>query len=502
MNKSYKIIFTLGIIVSILLPQVLVLAQDPIVVYGNERENNSPVLPLNLAKTAQPTVEEAKKSIQDRKDNPPEEIPYTSNLNQEGLKNAEIGNCFDVYKFNNIHLNLSLDQNEYEPAGFIRLKGNIQNKNNYPIPDLKIKGKIVKINQEGDRNLVKTVEEIVIKDNINLVSLGSEDIDEIYNLPIKVAKGEYGILLTVVQNDQISIAGLSFTDDVYAFNPSFKIGGTNIESVSIKQKEITINDAPYNNLSFSPKYKEKKPITIKVPIQNNTNTDKEVELEYEVYSWSDDTGKIKKELKQLTTIPKQGTSIVSYTIEEMKEAVYYLKVKVKDSNVASNISWGNIANIRFVNEDINEPRIAAVTMNTSPYSPEKELQLVTCIHNTNESGVDTILENTIKDEKGRIIASSEYKGTVTGQVDGIYTKLPKNKAYNKLLVTSVIKDKDGNILNTVQLNYEGGESDVSKSMKYNNNLIPIIGSVFGISLLIITVVIFSYKRYKDKKKIQ
>lgn len=512
MHKKYKILAIFGIILSLLSPQLILIAQEEIETgeYTEEeirelvKERGDEKVEIKELSPNPPTAEEIEKLIQERKDNPPkdENIEYTSNLKQEGLKNATLGNCSDVYKFNNIHVSISLDKSEYEAAGFIRLKGSIENKNNYPMPDLKIKGKIVKIEQEGNRRIVKTVEEIVIKDKINLASLGSQDIDELYNIPIKAAKGEYEILLTVVQNDQISVAGLSFTDDVYISNPRFKIGGNNIEDISIKQSGITINDKEYNNLSFNPKYRDKKPVTIKVPIQNNTNIDKEVEVEYEVYSWSDDTGKIKKELKQLKTIAKQGTSIASYTIEEQAEGVYYIKVKVRGNNMPTNMSWGNIANIRFVNEDISEPRIAVVTMNTSPYSPEGEMQLVSCIHNTNEGEVEAILENTIIDDAGKVIASSEYKGTVTGQVDGIYTQLPKDKRYNSITVTSSIKDKDGNILNTVELKYDCKELDPSKcEEENNNNIIFLTSSILGIIVLII-VSAFGYKRYRKSKLIQ
>lgn len=160
------------------------------------------------------------------------------------------------------------------------------------------------------------------------------------------------------------------------------------------------------------------------------------------------------------------------------------------------MSWKNIANIRFVNEDISEPRIAAVTLNTSPYSPEKgDIQLLTCIHNTNETEVETIVENTIKDERGKIIASSEYKGTVTGQVDGIYTQLPKNKRYNNLMVTSTIKDKDGNILNTIDLNYDCKELNPSQCRQggTNSRLWVFLGGI-----LVLGGLVFGFREYRRR----
>jgi hypothetical protein len=503
-QKGIYIIFGL----SLLLPHIGVIAQEARIASEEdltaediaqleELQKNTSQKPTVLSDNP-PTAEEIQKWVEETKNTPNEETKYQSGLNKDGLKNATLGDCFDVYKFNNIHLSIGLDKSEYEPAGFIQFKGEIKNKNNYPIPNAKIKGKIVKIEQDGNKRIVKTVDEIVLKDNINLASQGSQDINKIYNIPIKAAKGEYEILLSVVQNDVISIAGLTFTDDVYAFNPSFKITGNNEEEIVIKQKDITLNDEPYNNLSFNPIYKKIKPVTIKVPIQNNSNQDKEVEIQYEVYSWSDDLGKPEKKLIQQQTIVKKGTSITNYTIEDIQEAVYYIKVRVKDTKTAENMMWSNTANIRFSNEKINEPRIAAVLMNTNPYSPEQDIQLVSCIHNTNESGVDTILENTVKDEKGRIIASSEYRGQVTGQVDGIYTKLPKDKRYNNLLVSSIIKDKDGNILNSIELKYDCQELDPSKCIAEKSTIWPIIISIVSI-ILIAVLGIIGYRAYRFKK---
>jgi hypothetical protein len=503
-QKGIYIIFGL----SLLLPHIGVIAQESRIAPEEEltaedieqinKSQNNPLAKSTELSEQPSTAEELQKWIEDQKNTSTEAVKYQSKLNKDGLKNATLGNCFDTYKFEDINFSAGLDKSEYEPTGFIKIRGTIRNENNYPVPDLKIKAKVVKIEKEGDRQIAKIVDEIVLKDNINLASQGSQDINEVYNIPIKAAKGEYEILFLIVQNNQIGATSLSFTKNLYNYKRSFKITGNNEEEIAIKQKDITLNDEPYNNLSFNPIYKEIKPVTIKVPIQNNSNQDKEVEIQYEVYSWSDDLGKPKKKLVQQQTIVKKGISTANYTIEDIQEAVYYVKVKVKDTKTAENMIWSNTANIRFSNEKINEPRIAAVLMNTSPYSPEQDIQLVSCIHNTNDSGVDTILENTVKDEKGRIIASSEYRGQVTGQVDGIYTKLPKDKRYNNLLVSSIIKDKDGNILNSIELKYDCQELDPSKCIAEKSTIWPIITGIVSIILIAILAII-GYRKYRFKK---
>ncbi len=422
---------------------------------------------------------------------------YKSNLNPEGLRNATLGNCFDIYNLGKVDVNVGLDQNTYEPGDVIYIKGELKNNNTYPLPDLKVRAKIVKIEQEEDKRIIQTVDEIVLKDNININSLGSYIVEYKYIMPFQAVKGEYEILLSVIQNDQINIAGLPFTEEMPASYASFKIGGNNTEDISVKQNEIKLNNEILDSLSINPIYEKIEPVNISVPIQNNTNEDKEVEIQYEVYSWSDDLGKVEKELKEQKTIVKKGSNIANYTIKEPNKAIYYVKIKIKDTKTPLATKWGNIVNIRFRNSRINEPRITALTFNTSPYAPDKELKLLTCIYNINDAKVDIILENIVKDEKDKIIASSEYKGVLTGQIDGIYTKLPNNK-YNKLTVTSTIKDANGSIINTIESVYDCKDLDPSQctNEQNNNRNNIIILAVLSIIILIFTILMFIFRKYK------
>ena len=64
----------------------------------------SMVLPYisNALSPEPPTAEQVEKWIQEQKYNSEPPVEYISSLNQSGLTNATLGNCFDVYKFNNI----------------------------------------------------------------------------------------------------------------------------------------------------------------------------------------------------------------------------------------------------------------------------------------------------------------------------------------------------------------------------------------------------------------
>ncbi len=432
MKKIKSIVGIVVLMVSLLLPQITVLAQ--------------PLSDLSPQKTEN----------------------YSSKLNPQGLKSAKLGNCFDIYNLTDIEFNIGTDKQVYQPGDVLILEGGMQNNNPYPLPELALKANIFKRESNGETIVFKKVDEFIVKDNIQLANLQRYTIDTVYSLPINAAKGEYQVTFSVVQDNQISIAGLSFADEASAFNLGssvFTIEGENQEKVSIGQDKITINDQIYNNLETNPIYPEVQPVTIKVPIQNNTNESQKVTVSYEVYSWSDDSGelsRVKDILNQELELTGQENTDLIYTLEDIQEPVYYVKVMVSTQGEYSNMTWDNIANIRFTYSSIMDPRIAFTGFNTAPYNPEKDLELVTCIHNINEGEVDGVLENIVRDEKGRIIAQSQYNGKITEQIDGIYTPLPQNKAYNKLTVTSILKDSSGNIVDSVEIIYDCQNLDSSQ----------------------------------------
>lgn len=430
---------------------------------------------------------------------------YVSSLNPEGLTSSRLGNCFDVYNLVNLEVNINLDKREYQPADVLILKGNMRNNNTYSLPELTLKANIFKIEQEGDKRIVKTVDEFVVADNINVASLASYDIDTVYTIPTNAAKGEYEVTFSVVQDNQISIAGLTFADDSPAVNlgfTQFTLIGDNQEKVSINQSKITINDQLYNNLEPNPLYSDIQPKTIKVPIQNNTDNTQKVTVVYEVYSWSDDLGessKVREVLNQEFELAGKSTINATYALEDIQEPVYYVKVTVVTKGEYPNMTWDNIANIRLTNQNIANPRIVFTGFNTSPYNPEKDIELVTCIHNGNDAEVEGILENVVQDEKGKVIAKSQYKGKIAGKVDGIYTPLPKNRSYNKLIVTSTIKDASANTINTVNITYDCQELDSNQCKNKSTDmsvwvlfitLLSLMGSIF------IGVKLYRNKRFK------
>lgn len=463
MKKPYTILGIVVLINTLLIPQVSVIAQSLSDLSPQKTEN------------------------------------YASKLNPEGLKSAQLGNCFDVYNLGSVVVNITLNKDEYDSGDVLMLKGNINNLNNYPLSNLKVQAKVIKVEQLENKNkTLKIVDEFIVAENINLNSLEGKNIDSIYTLPIKSAKGDYRIELSVVQNNKIV-----FSDYASENGPEFVIRGENQENISIDQKGIMFNDKLYDNTSLNNFFNSNgQPITIKVPIQNNTSNNQNIDISYEIYEWDDNLqnkAQVEKIFNQQVELEGGSNSTVSYTIENREEAVYYIKIIVKSLGEYQRTYWDNIVNIRVVNQNISKPKITFATLNTAPYNLEKDLQLITCINNSNNVDINGIVENIVKDENGRIIVKSQYEGRITEQIDGIYTLLPTNTSYNSLTVISVLKDSSGNIIDSMELKYD---CQILDSSKCKNSIQNTDIWVLFITLLSLTGLIFIGLRLYMAKRIK
>lgn len=459
---------------------------------------------VNIAKSftppPPPTLDEIKQLVEEQSSSSSDNVStYRSRLQNEGLENASLVDCKDTYVFGNIYLNLTLDKSSYVPGDTMYIKGEILNKNNYHLPGVEVSAKIHNINNDGGKTIVKTVDEFSLGDKLNLSNLGKKDLTFQYKLPSNAPKGNYEILFYVTQYKQINLSGLSFTDDVYAFKSAFDISGEYQNDVSIIQSGITLNNEPYDNMSFTPKYFDRQPVTIKTPIKNNTNSTQSIDVIYEVYSWSDSLGakNLLDSEKKRVTLAGLGQSIDTYVVEDIKVPVYYVKIKLKKSDSIGS-QWMEIANIRFSNITFNKPIISFLGFNKSPYSKDGDVKLITCINNTNNSPTGGILENIVKDESGKVIASSKYEGLVSGQLDGIETVLKDVKPSDKFIVTSTIKDFDGNEINTIEMVYDCNELEpnkCSKTFSMQNIIILATLVIFFVGGSFVLVRI--YKKKKD-----
>ncbi len=486
MKIKYQVIGILGVVITLLTPHIVVIAQEDYLVFPGEEL-------LNKDQT-------------------------TTQLNQEelqstGIKTEELGNCFDTYKFGSLNINVTPDSSEYNPGDVIVIKGKITNTNNYPLIGVTVAARVLKdIPNANGQAYTTTIEEFILAENITLDAKASIDINESYNIPIKAAKGDYQIYLFGYQENRFNLAGLSFTDDIYGSRFSFKVKGENTQSIYLDQTRTTVGGQKHINHGYITKHNYNNPIEVKIPLKNTTNQEQKVILESTLYKWD---GLQKENIEKSNTreikIPAKGEIEVTEIVDKPDTSVYYLKLKANIAEIPNVQKQQSISNIRFLVEDLNRVRLNWIGFDTFPKAAGQDAKIVTCIHNTNDGiAKDISVETKIIDKWGKEMAKSSYKGDMGGAISGIIADLPKDKIINQALITSVVKDNEGKVIDTLNITYDCKKiGDGSKCIKepigsiIMRNSMGIIGGILVLGLIIYSIILQkkSIKRIVNRKKI-
>lgn len=428
----------------------------------------------------------------------------TNGLDTSRVASGALGDCFDTYRFGSLEMNLTPNKSEYEPGDGVVMKGKITNTNNYPLIGVSVSARVLKdIPNANNQAFTTTIDEFVLVNNITLDAQESINIEEVYNLSMQAIQGEYQIYLFGYQEDRFNISGLSFTDDIYGSRFSFSVKGGNTESVYLDQTRTTVGGKKHVNHAYVTQHNPSKPIEVKIPLKNTTNKEQKVTLDSNLYRWD---GLREEQIERFNsrevTIPAKGEIEIVETVQSPYLPVYYLKLVANVAGVPEAQKQQSISNIRFIAEGLNAVRFNWVGFNTFAKGAGQEGKVVTCIHNTSTGTANDIsVETKVTDKRGREIASSSYRGNVGGAISGIEANLPTDKIINEALITSVLKDKDGKIIDTVNIAYDCKKiGDGSKCIKEPLGTVILQNSI-GILVILGIIILVTYSVLLQKKSI-
>lgn len=415
------------------------------------------------------------------------EIPKTE-LNTAGVRQGQLSNCFDVYKFQNIDISSGLSQSIYNPGDMVEISANIINKNTYPIIDAEVRAKILKShpNPVEDRAKYITIDEIVLKDNLILKPNESYNLEYDYFIPTDATGGEYIIQYYIYNQDRFNLAGLSFTEDVVANITSFSIKGKSNE-VYLDKANITINGKPHNTRGFMTQNEGNKNIPVKIPLVNSTDKSREMEINYKLYKWDAllRSNLIQEKTQQLTINPNSKLEL-DYNIEAKDEPVYYLVITSKNSGKSntSTTKEQTMAHIRLAIEGNNKPRINWVGLDKYPFQKGEEVQLMVCAHNTSyntDPGPVRVL-STVRDSRGKLLTKVDYEGEMVSAISGISNKFKANKSLNTVNIDTSLYNSKNELIDNIKTTYNCKDINPDLCIKESNlgNILIIIVSMIGI----------------------
>jgi hypothetical protein len=438
-----------------------------------------------------------------------EEVPEIS-LSAEGVKSGELADCFDVYKFQSIGITVGVDKSVYKTNEMVEIGGNMVNNNPYPIIDSTLRARILRNhpNPVDRRARYITVDDLIIKENINLKPSERIDFNYEYFIQGNAPSGEYIIQYYVYNQDRFNLAGLSFTEDVIGNMTTFNVEGGG-QHIYLDKANITVDGKEHDTRGFMLQVAKDETIPVKIPLINPEKEAKEIEISYKLYKWDEvlQSNLINANIQQVT-VPANGKVDLEYKVDTKTEPVYYLVIEAKSLGVTETSTVNNktMAHIRFAVEGNNKSRINWVGLNKYPVQKGDEVQVMTCVHNTayaTDQGPIKV-KSIVKDSKGKELAKIEYEGIMVSAISGLANNFKADKNLNKITIETSLYNVNNEIVDSLITTYDcnelSPESCVKEKEILENSQTAIISVI---SIIIVCLLSFiGVKRYNKYKQLK
>lgn len=488
--KKYKNVFILLLVLTISILTTSVFAQVNSNIQYTDNATEDPIDPIG------PGVQDLVEPVFDK--------PIDPTIKTEAFKKGEPAACFDYYTFGSINVSLQTDLIKYDSGSPIFINGQITNNNRYPITNLSIRARLVRDipNPEYLRSEIITVSDFNVVENITINASSTFNVQYSHLLPLNAPEGKYKILFYAYNNDRFNQAGLSFTNDIIASSVSFDVMGGNPHHIYLDQTKITLNDQVHNVMAFLTQHEKDTPVTISIPLVNPSSEDEEMTVVYTLYKWD---GLRKENIVDAKTetifVPAKNKVQLTYTTSKTDASVYFLNIKADNTKLKKDKSVYNIetqSNIRFAMNGYDFPRINSFGVDSYPIRAGQEATLFTCYHNgANQDTINPVNISTILyDEKGKVVAQTEYDGKIGGDINAIIKKFTLKKDLVNFKTITTLTDNTGNVLDTIENEYKCEDLDPTQcSKKGSINILGMLGFLVVLILIGISIMILQ-KRHK------
>lgn len=233
---------SLGIIVAILIPQLVVIAQEEVIIEETEELE-------------------------------------TVGLDPAGTKSGEITDCFETYRFGSegVSITARTDLSEYKPYDLVEINGLIVNNNPYPVLDISVRARILRSHPDPveQRALYTTGDDFEVIKDLSLKPQEEYVIDTYYNRECSNRR-----LHNPIYNQyRFNLNGLSFTEDIIGNSAEFRVEGVT-EDVYLDKTNITVDGQINDTRGFITNHEKGKDIPVRLPLVNPIGEAREMEISY------------------------------------------------------------------------------------------------------------------------------------------------------------------------------------------------------------------------------
>ncbi len=427
-------------------------------------------------------------------------------LAQETTNRLEPVDCFDegLYRFQSVQVSTGPEKEIYKAGESVNFTGEIINENSYPVVEGNVYARIAKINDGENFESIghDVIDEFIAVSDIDIAANDRKAANFSWKIPSSLGSGKYIVTYFFSVDKRFNLGGLPFSNEIVVGIVNFEIQDSYETVFKLDRYSTEVNDEPYQHIGDWPQVEPNSEVTFIQPLVNLSDKEISVDISYELYYWdslrSEDLIDTKSETVK---VDANGETDLSYVLSEVKEPVYYLKIK------ATNEGASSIVNIRVVS-NVGKTRINYPAINNFPILKGEETTLFSCFHSiaSVESGK---LALTLVDKSNNIIAAGEYEGEIGPQMSAAALKFVSNKDYDNVKLRAELFNTQGDLVEEYNAVYNcsdiGGDkcrllygSKVKNFYNYFN-----IGLILLISLISILVVLRmnKFKNVSNYKKI-
>lgn len=326
----------------------------------------------------------------------------------------KLSNCFNYYKTGSVEINIGAEKGQFIiPGAEIKFQGFVLNTNSYPIVDGAVYAKIYKAaaknsNPAGD-NLVA---EFYAVKGLNIAAGKQAPVSFSFKLPNFAMTGDYYIVSDFTAGD-FYLSGIPYSGEIYGSKSDFTVSGIQNDGVVFDENSVKVNGQPYDFPANSPSAGKTKPITVSFKLANLTDRETKSLVTYTLYA--DDNIKqenILSSTSELVDIAAQSSKTLSYTINDVSRAAYYLVAMAGYKDAES------LIDVRAVRQGVDELKINYAGISNYPLKPADWNALNVCASNISGGQTNGNLVLTVLGEDGKPVWSDNYQGPFNGAITG------------------------------------------------------------------------------------
>jgi hypothetical protein len=360
--------------------------------------------------------------------------------------------CFDYYHFGSVTLTFNDHDRTYRAGDTVRIEGEIENHNNYPVPDGTV---IVRIQREddtvADRDWHPIVAEMMLPKTYSLPSNGNTPFLFEWKIPERALGGSYLVEFSYLAGGRYVLGGIPYIANFPAASAHFNVEENDTPlAVTFDRSSVLLNKKPLSLRAMPPSFQPGESIMIDARLNAESSKPVPTRIRAALYEWSDSRfeAPLIDEVTDVTIVPGKPFR-VPITWSNAKPGAYELvlaAVPLEPNGLPS------VLKVRFpVVGDVPLVIYSGIGMLDEATG---QVTITTCTVNgtmggTREGRVDVVVST-----DGKEIASGN--GPTSSLLSAVNLNVPLAKIGKVLEVAATARDPEGTVTDGHVMRYPRG----------------------------------------------